>query len=84
MYYAHLELRTRGLVKLSQIFTKFVFHDKTNIFFLSSKMASVAVYSTRSRANDRVGRLRRDMDRSSGYTLSNLVKMSLSNVLKRH
>ncbi len=37
-------------------------------------MASVAVYSTRNRANERVGRMRRDLDRSSGYTLSNLVK----------
>ena len=33
-YYAHLELGTRGLVKLSQIFTKFVFHDKKNIFLV--------------------------------------------------
>jgi hypothetical protein len=40
-------------------------------------MASVAVYSSRSRANERVGRLRRDMDRHSGYTLSNLVKKQI-------
>lgn len=39
-------------------------------------MASVAVYSSRSRANDRVGRLRKEMDKHSGYTLSNLNESS--------
>lgn len=41
----------------------------------SIQMASVAVYSTRSRINERVGRLKKDLDRSSAYTLSNLVRV---------
>ena len=46
-------------------------------------MASVAIYSSRSRANERVGRLKRDMDRSSGYTLSNLVSWLFVCLFKR-